>query len=349
MVDRILVKEIRYYKDREDEVMKKKESPHVSEGWLQQIYNKYKEKRSSTEGILKTIERLVEIADPKIRQAGGYRKKLQSPVSVAQEYCYTFLDQIPGPVELTRQRYSTDPLVKSMFTSPDNLEEVLKTNPELVKIKKHGNAGKFVGLMTMHKDESTVYGYQREGEQVLKDVAQMAVNFSDHRLVGLSSNFDSTKAGIVERGLDVLATLAMEEIAGLNSQKLEYQQQKEYLKAAMKIMTGKARVFDAFGSPGPGKYEEYRKAEAKITEIEAALEVLARKIGMPDQSLSHLEQILNTPEHYLKIEQQEMRLNWMNIRVDKKTDEEGSEVCFAEFTLNDELKRSAVLVTLPVA
>lgn len=328
--------------------METRDEKKVGGGWLKGLYLQYQDKQKQTENIYRTTERLIEIADPKIRQAGNYRKKLYGTITEAKDYCSTLIDAIPGPVELNKKQYFDNPIVNALFTSAENLEEVLQTNQDVASLKKDGITGPIIALMTMHKDEKTVYGYQKDGEQVLHDVAQRAVNFTDHRLVGLSQSLSFTKNGIVDRGLDVLAAVAMEEITTLKSKKSELQQKKEYLKATMKILTGKARVFEMFSSPDPGKHEEYRKAEAMLVEVESELEELNKKIGMPDQSLSCLDSVLNQSTDFLKVQKQAMRLNWMNIRIDNRPEEEGNSITLAEFTLNEELKRSAVLVTFPV-
>ena len=48
--------------------------------------------------------------------------------------------------------------------------------------------------------------------------------------------------------------------------------------------------------------------------------------------------------HNLSAEPQSLRLDWKNVIVDDRRDTEASVISLAEFTVNRELKRSAVLV-----
>lgn len=317
-------------------------------GWFGDVWRKYFKNKIIEEDVRQTTERLVQIADPHIRQAGGYRKVLREPVMDAKSYCASLLDTVPGPVALSRDRYNDDPLVKAVFVSADQLEELLQLSPEVTSLRKGGYAGLVIALMTMSKEEKTIFGYQKEGETIMRDVAQRAVNFSDHRLIAPAADISDTKVGIVNRGLDVLATVAMEQIATLEGKKAELLQRKEYLKAAMKILSGKTSMHELFATPDPGKWEEYRKTEKLLVDVQKELEEVQKSIGYPEQSLGYLDGILRNAGDTLVMKRQTMRLNWMNVHVDNQPDEAGNDITLAEFSIYDIFSRSAMLVSFPV-
>jgi hypothetical protein len=317
-------------------------------GWIGTIWQDYKD-RKATQGIVHhATEQALQIADPVIRQAKSYRKVLHDPIAGAMAYCNSLIDAIPGPVLLDRNRYYDDPLVKALFASPDQLEEVLHLSPETMALRKQGQTGEVVALLTMQQQERTIFGHKQEGELLIRDVRQQAVSFVDHRIVAPSVNLAMTKNGIVNRGLEVLATAAMEQITTLRARKAELQEKKEYLKGMIKILGGKTHMREMFASADPGKRAELRKAEKILAEVEQELEQLREQIATPEQSLGYLEKIMKKPDQTLKVQHQFFRLNWMGVRVDDMADNEGNDITLAEFSVHDEFRRSAVLVTFAI-
>lgn len=314
-------------------------------GWLGPIWQHYQARGEQESLVRQTTDHVVQIADPVIRQAKGYRKVLHEPIAGSMEYCHALIDAIPGPVVLDRNRYYDDPLVKALFASPEELEEVLRLSPDVNALRKRGQTGDVVALLTMTQQEKTIFGHQQEGEMLVRDVRQQAVSFFDHRIVAPAADLAETKAGIVNRGLEVLATVVMEQITTLRSRKAELQGKKEHLKGLQKILGGKNHVREMFASRDPVNWEELRKAEKALAEVEEELERLREQLATPEQSLGYLEAIMRKPGDILVVHNQFFRLNWMGVRVDNGPGNDGNDITLAEFSLQEEFRRSAVLVT----
>lgn len=314
-------------------------------GWFEGIWRQYWEHRANEEILRQATEQVVKVADPVIRQARRYRKVLRKPVAGAMEYCRSLIDAIPGPVVLSRGSFHTNPLVKALFASPDELAEVLHISPEAMALRERSHSGEVSALLTMLHQEKTIFGYQQEGEMIRRDVPQRAVSFFDHQIVAPASELNMTKTGIVNRGLEVLATVAMERITTLKARRAELREKREYLKGMLRIMGGKNHMLEMFAAPDPGKLVEFSKAEKMLASIEQEIEELQKKIGSPEHSLGYLEEIMRKPDDSLVVRDQSFRLNWMGVRVEDQPESEGNEITLAEICVREELKRSAVLVT----
>lgn len=314
-------------------------------GWLGEVWRQYQERRAGAEVLRQATEQVVETADPVIRQARGYHRVLRTPVAGAMDYCRSLIDVLPGPVVLNRGQYHADPLVKALFASPDELEEMLRISPETAKLREQGSRGEVVAMMTMLKQEKTVFGHQLEGEIIKRDVAQRAVSFFDHRIVAPSPDLEQTREGIVNRGLEVLATVAMEGITTVRSKKAELREKREYLKGILKIMGGKSHVLEIFAAPDPEHLEQYRKAERVLVEVERELEGLRDQMATPEHALDHLHGVMRQAAKTLVVQDQSFRLNWMGVRVEDQPESEGNDITLAEFSLREEFRRSAVLVS----
>jgi hypothetical protein len=259
------------------------------------------------------------------------------------DYFRSLLDILPGPVVLDHSRYYDDPRVKALFASPDELDELLRFSPEINAVRRSGGTGEMVALMTMQQNERTIFGHRQEGEMLLREVRQQAVSFSEHRIVAPAADLEATRAGIVDRGLEVLATAAMERITGLRAQKDELEGRKAHLTGMVQMLGGRTRRQGLFAAPTAKNREELGKVEQLLAEVEKEQEAVREQIGLPEQSLAILEAILGQPEQMLIARRQNLRLNWMGVRVDVTPAEEGNDLSLAEFAM-EELHRSAVLV-----
>jgi len=310
--------------------------------WLQE-----KNRRLSIQELHRAVEEVVQVADPLIRTADHYQKVLQGPIDGAMKYFSQFIDMIPGPIMLTRQGYEADHTVQYLFASPDELEEVIRISPALQALRNEGIVGEVLALLTMTRREHTVYGYEQSGESVLRDVAQQAVDFVDHRIVAPAAAQDRVKSQLVQRGLNILATAAMETIAGLKAEKAKLREQREYLGAMLRIMGGKKNAWEAFVPLDPAQIEEIAQAEQRLIEVKAELAELLKQLDGPEDALAFLKTALSRPDEELNIEDYTLRMNWKRIRLDRKDDAEGKEIRLAEFSnRTGNLKRSAVLATI---
>ena len=328
--------------------MNPKNKGEQSGGWIGTLWRNLQGRGTENDPVQEATEHVVQLADPVIRQAKRYRQVLHAPITGAMSYFRSLSEAIPGPVVLNRDQYHDNPLVKALFASPDELEELLQLSPEVNRFRKQGYAGEVVAMMTMQQDERTIFGHKQEGEMLVRDVRQEAVSFSDHRIVAVAADLEATKAGIVNRGLEVLATFAMEQITTLRSRKAELQGQREYLKGMMKIFGGKSHMQEMFAAPTMKNREELQKVEKALAEVNRELEELQNQITLPEHSLGYLEEILSKSEALLLVNSQSFRLNWMNVRVDDAADRDANEITLAEFSIEEVMRRSAVLVTFPL-
>ncbi len=316
--------------------------------WIGNVWRHLQPQAAGDDPLAQATDLVVEIADPVIRQVKHYKKVLADPVSGAMRYFRSLLETIPGPVVLDPNRYYDDPTVKALFASPKELEEVLRFNPEINKLRKQGLSGEMVAMMTMLQEERTIFGHKQDGEMIVRDARLQAVSFSDHRIVAASADLDAARDGIVNRGLEVLATVAMERITTLRATRAELQGKKEYLQGMAKIFGGRSHRQELFAAPTVHNREELRKVEQMLAEVEQELETLRQQIAQPEQSLAFLEGIMCQPETMLVASRQTLRLNWMGVRVDDEPGSEGNDITLAEFSMED-IRRSAVLVSFTLA
>lgn len=310
--------------------------------WLRQRINGLSEDRHHHQALLKRVEEIVDIADTKIRLARSYRKTLLPSVVTATTYCQSIVSSIPGPVRLHPSSYHDNPLVKAIFPSADELETTLRQarNSEIPS-----GGQELFALLTMSKNEKTIYSHQQQGELLVRDVAMQAVNFVEHRVVAPSADLQTTKELLEQRALEVLATVAMERIAALRGNLAELRERRERLAAMHRILGGKRRTIELFSQPDQADTEKINELRKMLKSTEEEIELARKEMETPEDALGHLQRIMEVPANSLVLRAQSLRLNWMNVIVEEGEQKDVNEFTLAELILNQELQRSAVLVS----
>jgi hypothetical protein len=312
--------------------------------WIQGFGQRFQASRAREQVLRQATDMVVGVADSRIRRVRRYRRSLRDPIEGAMEYCTGLVDSIPGPVRLSRQQYHADPLVKALFVSADKLEEVLRLAPERSESSDQKKERDSVALLTMTRREKTIFKHEEQGDVIVRDVKKRTVNFIDHRLVASSVTLDMTKELLKDRGLEVLATIAMERIVSLQGDLAELRERREYLKAMRRMLSGRSRTQELFSHPDIETVEKLRKLEKLIREVDVEVDLTRQKIEMPEDSLALLKDTMDQPEDTLVANERTLRLDWMNVLLSDKDDGKGNNISLAELSIKDELQRSAVLV-----
>jgi Mg2+ and Co2+ transporter CorA len=310
--------------------------------WLRREIYHLRQNRQHSRALLKSIDEVVEITDPKIRLANRYRKTLVPSVEKAIQYCNDLVVSLPGPVRLHQKTYYDDPLVKALFRSVEELEALLQQARNAAAPDDDGQ--ELFALLTMTKTETIIYGHKQQGEMLLSDVPMRAVTFIEHRVVAPASDLQATKTRLEQRSLEILASVAMEKIASLKLNLTELRQRRERLNAMHRILAGKRQTFDFFAQPEQANMQKINELKALLRETENEIELARKEIETPDDTLGHLNRIMALPAQTFTLRQQSLPLNWMNVLVEDSEDTAFHLINLAELSLNEELFRSAVLV-----
>jgi len=320
-------------------------SPQSIVSWMSAFGSRYKEQRRHDQELLAATDLVVDVADPTIRQVGKYQKDLRGAVNAAIGYCANLVDDIPGPVRLSRNQYHADPLVKAVFASGDQMMEILKSAVENQSLQDWKNGDEGVALLTMARTGRTIFGYEKHKDMMLGDVAKRTVNFIDHRIVALSPILSTTKKKLQHRALEVLATVAMERITTIRGNIAELQERKIHLQSIHRILKGRNRTMDLFAHPSYETTQKINKVKQQLVEVETELEAERGRLATPADSLTLLEEIIASPDESLIMERKSLRVDWMNVLLDGRDNVEGNDISLAEFSVGEELQRWAVMVT----
>lgn len=312
--------------------------------WLNSAFQVFTGPRGQNSELRQATELIVDIADPSIRRVGSYQRQLRPSVATAIDYCTSLVASIVGPLSLNSGQYHADPRVRAFFTSPRQVDEVLQLAGRTWDMNSLQGQDECVALLTMDMDEKTVFSHQRHGKMMLGESARRVVNFSDHHLVLPSPSLEKARNQLINRGLEVLATVAMKRITAIRGDLAELRERRERLQSMLRILGGSRHTRNIFSVSTQEETSKIRTIKKELADIMESIETERSKIESPRKVLTLLQEAMESPEQGLIAANQTLNLDWMNVISDSSETGEGDVITYTMLSVPDELQRSAVLV-----
>ena len=282
-----------------------------------------------------------------MRAVSGYRKKLRPAVIKAVDYTVGLVDELPSPVVLSKNQFGLDACIRAFFVSPDHITEFL-TQSEILQDYKRNRKGLdpeyIYALLSVNRVERRVFGMELDGEKTRRDVAQVSVSFSNHRL---SCPMDEAVDSLFETKKDVFDFFIKKALANIIAARGEQQKEEELrtiLSRKLRTLETANWSIDAILRGEDEKTVNVDRTESSIKKIENEL----KKVETPPLTLDHyLELIidtLNNAQDHLWKTAISIKLNRMGIKIEKETAD-------APITLNLEEYHSSEdrsVIVLPV-
>ena len=298
----------------------------------------------TAEGLLAAVETAAGLVDPKVRWVSGYRRKLKPAVARTLEYADELIAKIPGPINADPEFWDRDPLLRAIFSTPDEILSAFTSNPHVENLIKTAAAPRLCALLTMTREERSVFGVQLEGDLVKRDVPRTAVNFVDLRLVAPAATEAQTREHLRRRALKILCTAAMERILALRTRAQQLGEQRELLQIKLKIRRSGRHDLSDLMCGTESCAEEITRAQDALEEINREIAAAKAELGGPHEYLEHVLRILSHPEEYLWVEPLRLRLTPLGFKVGPKSSEPSAAIELCEFKLREGLQRAAVFV-----
>jgi hypothetical protein len=274
--------------------------------------------------IRAATERAIDGTDPRLRALGGYRKRLRQPVECTVRHIIALADDLPPAIEISRRGYGADPRLRAFFVSAGHLQEVMG-GFRMVSDWLQGITGPLpdtiFGLLTLAYRERTVFGTERRGEILRRDVTQQAVNFVDHRFVSPAATEADARWEMKKRGYDYLLKVALEKILATHARREKLKQERRLLSRKLEAMKAGNWGLEAMFTPDEAAGKDPAALEAQVETVEQELLSLGSDAESLQRSLDELAQVLEQPGHWLSRRALSMRLNYMGIRVEEDSEE----------------------------
>jgi hypothetical protein len=135
-------------------------------------------------GLDATLDFVVDKTLPAFRALVNYRGRLKSALMTSLAHIDTLVEQVPAAFVCSRSTYFTDPRVRAFFINPTHLGEVFSASEPLRALfDTHQDLQESWGLLCMRHERQLRFGTDLVNGQVVKDVRQEVVNFTDHEFL----------------------------------------------------------------------------------------------------------------------------------------------------------------------
>lgn len=293
--------------------------------------------------VARTLERVVDGTDGRIRLVSGYRKKLQDVIRSSLAFADELVGQIPGAIEVNRHTFVSDPYVNAFFANVSDMRTIFSQSSEIKDfLEGYGDneATECCALLCMHMSEKTVIGMELAGDILKRDVRQIAVNFSDHRIYSPTPGEEETRIGLKQCLFDGLVTNALERITRLRLSNYR-------LKSELQMLRSKQRRYQqalqqsADETATAGYADTCRQLERLETE-------LARTpLATPQAALEQVITVFSNPEDFVRMRKLALRLNKMGILIEGETKQPCNDIDLTEVTIGESSPRIVTLARFP--
>jgi hypothetical protein len=265
----------------------------------------------------RAIERAVAGTDPRLHALSGYRKRLREPIECAVRHVIELTGQLPEPAEISRKACRNDPRLRAFFVSPDHLQEVLGQCQALTEYRRAQQPGPdeaIYGMLSMVRSEKNVLGMDLRGDLLQREVAQVAVEFSQHRVVGAAGSEAESRRMLMRRGFDHLLEKALGSIVATRGRKAELDQQYQLLKRKLDAMQSGRWGLDSVFAADDAQHTDVARLESEIVAIEGELLALGTHPNSLEYSLQQLSTTLGSPERWLDLRSVRLEIDQMSIK-----------------------------------
>lgn len=261
------------------------------------------------------IERAVDGTDPRLRLVPGYRKRLRDPVIRAIDRVVALVDAIPAPVPASAEGWRTDFRLAALFASAEDMLQVFggdKALSDYLSSREGRGAERVTALLLAGLEERNILGMDLVGDQVRREVAQVSVNFSGHRLLEPRTDEEESRRFLKRRAFDHILTLALAQIAEERVERADLARQRDLLRRKLETMKRGALSLEG---PQAGEADE-ASLQAELDAVSGQLENLGADAGLLEAHLQVVAARLGEAERQVWSEEVELCLSPMNIRLD---------------------------------
>jgi len=241
--------------------------------------------------VRQALARVEKVIDPALRSVGDFERKLAAPLQYALGYCDGLVAALPGPVDLNRQAFSSDPLVHALFATADDIDQMLGRSQavrDYLAEPCSWDHDHFYAMFAARRQQKRQLGVAVEGDTIHADIPQLVVYFSGQNLIEPSGSLESTQERLRARALDSLLTSFHEHVDSLRHEREGMRADLSVERAHLTLLRGKTE--------GP----EYEIRTRHIDELDERLRSTADSLS-PEHLLQALADFLRAPEPSLNL------------------------------------------------
>ncbi len=319
-------------------------------GLRDSVHRNWQEKalrRDRAAEVLHSLETVVDDTDSKIRLVPGYKKKLRNDIQSSLEFADELVEQIPQAIEVSSSTFVSDPYVNAFFTNIADLQSVFRHSSEMHDYMEdsHADGSRCCALLCMRRTEKTVTGMELSDNMLKKDVLQVAVSFSDHRIYSPAPSESGTREGLKCCLFQGLVTNALERIMKLKLASHRLQSNHQMLHARLRRYKQRARDMKKGTRDGVKLAQGIEETSLELRKTEE--QIMNSPLLTPQIALEQVMAIFSKPDDFVRVRKFPLRLNKMGIKISDDSAQPCNRIDLTEVTIGNELPRVVTLATFP--
>lgn len=188
------------------------------------------------------IGRAVDRVDPLLRQVAGYPERYADGVARGLAYARELAARVPGPLNIDRAHFASDPTVHALFASVDEVKAAMCASKAMRDYAEaRPLATEVYALMGMRRRTKNALGIDLEGDILRREVPQTLVYFTDHTIVQPAESEAESREGIAWGLFDGLVEHVRRRIDARREEKMTLDRDKDALLARLRLRNGDER------------------------------------------------------------------------------------------------------------
>ncbi|TNG01997.1 MAG: hypothetical protein EP297_01695 [Gammaproteobacteria bacterium] len=300
--------------------------------------------------VAQIIEQVIDGVDPRLRSVGKYAQKLRPSVEKIIDYADITCQKLPGPVELSREAWSKDHLVRAIFATSDDIQRVFSHHDAIRTFFKDNpdpDITHAYAVLGMKKHEQTVMGMKQTGDVIRRGVAYTNVIFDDYRVTHPSLDEESLRANLRQRAMNECIAQALNKIVEMRNYGNELKEQKLMLEMQLRILAKESSGLTEMMQGEDDVRLKIVDVKKRLASIEEKYSDVHEEVGTLDAFLEQTASLLMQPAKLIDVEEIHMYLDKMNRLIESHGEEEGKRINMAQVTFSGKDKRVGVLVKFP--
>lgn len=293
------------------------------------------------------IEQVIDGIDPRLKLVPGYQKKLRPAVSRSLTHIATLVDQVPGPIDVSRRTFISDPEVRAYFSTPDVLQDTFSCGSELKDFfsrLENSDLDSCCALLCANREEKQGVGSALEGDMIRRDVLQTSINFFDYKVLSPAVDDGEVRRGIKRCIFDGLVSYSLHHIASIKSEREELINQRRMLHARLRSRQASGNGLTKLLAEAHFEALDSEGIETKLQQTEEKLDGITGDSDVFSFYLDEISKLMSRPEDFIQLRSICVHLNDMGIKVLDETDGSANRVCFSELEISDVMKRVVTII-----
>lgn len=241
------------------------------------------------------IESFVDASNSKMRAVHNYSDKLRGYVQALYKHVLLVASEIPPPIGLDRNAFTTDPLINTLFVLNKDIDKLFDTDPDVnAYFRTHSKYQVPVvyALLTTSKSEKQTLGMSMQGDVIIHDMPQQVVNFSAHKIHTPCASSEELNTALRNYLFNRVMALAKQEMT-------------------------------------------LRMANELINTSDVSYESRVKSLANPDVYLNTLIEYLEIPANLLSIDKNHFKLSKLGIKLDNDDEQSSNEFDIHELVWNN--------------